>query len=1302
MRIGHVLVVAVLVAVVSVLTVSARTTGTLDPPGPPDSTNSYTLEDIYDRLGTGAQGAQSTFTEPISKPGTSTMHTLDEIYDLMGRRAPIPKTGQVTIYAPGDDGDLQKGVSWPNPRFADNGDGTVTDNLTGLIWLKDRDCMGTEPWGDALTQVGNLNSGMDFGCDGYAAGAFSDWRLPNINELRSLVDRGHTSPSLPPGHPFVGDRSYDYWSSTTYAHNPGFAWRVVMATGPVDYANKTAELDIWPVRDKQLDANTPPDQTFSHTLDQIYDRLDTGAASSPITFTEPISRPGIGMMHTLDELYDLVEERGTALIEEPGTALIGMTARIPKTGQDTSYAPGDDGDLKKGVAWPNPRFTDDGDGTVTDNLTGLIWLKDAGCMGSELWDDALTQVGNLNSGTDFECDDYAAGTFGDWRLPNVRELFSLVDFSQYWLVLPDGCPFVGVNPIVYWSSTTSPYVAANAWDVHMATGSVNYVAKSGVTHGVLPVRGGHTGDLAVSTTDSTDETDTTNIDETHKWAWDVNVGWINFRPGHGGVTVYSDHLEGYAWGENIGWIRLGSDGGGGTPSYYANTAADNYGVNNDASGNLSGYAWGTSVGWINFNPVYGGVTIDTATGTFDGYAWGENIGWIHFRNTDPAYSVVTTYYERLIYLPVMLREHSPGANHPPNVPSNPSPPDGMLNQGVNVNLSWIGGDPDPGDTATYDVYLEAADSTPEVLICNDVTTALCDLGTLSQGRHYYWQVIARDSHGMARTGPIWDFATEEPAATLTLISPNGDQSWHISAVHDLMWSFTGSIANARLEYSKDGFSSDVHTIVTATLNDGSYPWIVPNDPSSTVRVRVSDVSNSSINDISDANWAIVNNAPRVPSKPSPTDGATNQPIAVTLSWTGGDPDGDKVTYDVHFGPGTARLLVCDDVTSTTCDLGTLSHNTEYSWQVVASDRFSATTTGPVWHFATLSPGPLSLHNPSFDNFFWYEFHARHAPTYPVGVWLPDGNWYTPPEIWPTEGDTQDWRLWLEDGTALIDSAPDIAYAHSAPESVKMWPWDDDGRQIAGIYQLVENTTPCFSYKFRMHGYSRQEGPNDSLNGMKVGIEPTGWTLDPDHAPGVHDGDWPATMVWGTSRRYDSDFGPLEVTAEALDTRITVFTYADAVGGNSHKIHWDTGSLEEIPLTVLVSDPDHPVGDDSWITFGPAVLAADTSARVEWNTSGMAVSQVYYREADVTSTLDSTSGTRVVPTHTTHLLFVSRPLGEWLSTVLDTTPKTAHLVIISDLLPGRIYEYYVVSRGVSGDACVNWVSDRKMFMTHSTQ
>lgn len=71
--------------------------------------------------------------------GWSTAVAEDGFYVIPAMRAkyaPVPKTGQTQSYTAGDDGDLQKGVAWPTPRFAGNGNGTVTDKLTGLIWLK--------------------------------------------------------------------------------------------------------------------------------------------------------------------------------------------------------------------------------------------------------------------------------------------------------------------------------------------------------------------------------------------------------------------------------------------------------------------------------------------------------------------------------------------------------------------------------------------------------------------------------------------------------------------------------------------------------------------------------------------------------------------------------------------------------------------------------------------------------------------------------------------------------------------------------------------------------------------------------------------------------------------------------------------------------------------------------------------------------------------------------------------------------------------------------------------------------------
>jgi hypothetical protein len=149
--------------------------------------------------------------------------------------APVAKTGQTTCYdlggnvvscpSNGQDSDLQKGVTSPIPRFTDNGDGTVTDNLTGLMWTKDANLYERKIWGTALDHANNLSLGSD-GC----GTSYTDWRLPNVKELQSLIDFGNEAPALSSGHPFinVGDK---YWSSTTIEAYSLWAGCVTMRTG---------------------------------------------------------------------------------------------------------------------------------------------------------------------------------------------------------------------------------------------------------------------------------------------------------------------------------------------------------------------------------------------------------------------------------------------------------------------------------------------------------------------------------------------------------------------------------------------------------------------------------------------------------------------------------------------------------------------------------------------------------------------------------------------------------------------------------------------------------------------------------------------------------------------------------------------------------------------------------------------------------------------------------------------------------------------------------------------------------------
>lgn len=126
-------------------------------------------------------------------------------------------------------------------------------------------------------------------------------------------------------------------------------------------------------------------------------------------------------------------------------------APVEKSGATVSYRTGDDGFHQAGVAWAGPRFTDNGDGTVTDNNTQLAWLKDAGVARAVSWADAVDFANALADGMAGLSDGSAPG---DWRLPNARELFSLFDHGRQPL-LPSGHPFLRASGD-YWTSTTSP------------------------------------------------------------------------------------------------------------------------------------------------------------------------------------------------------------------------------------------------------------------------------------------------------------------------------------------------------------------------------------------------------------------------------------------------------------------------------------------------------------------------------------------------------------------------------------------------------------------------------------------------------------------------------------------------------------------------------------------------------------------------------------------------------------------------------------------------------------------------------
>lgn len=244
------------------------------------------------------------------------------------------------------------------PSYQDNGDGTITDLVTGLMWQQTPDLDTKSTYAEAVANA-----------SAQTTGGYTDWRLPTIKELYSLIDFTGSSFSYIPyidtdyfdfeyGDTSKGERTIDaqYWSSTSYV-------------GKV-FTNTDAAFGV----------------NFADGRIKGY----------------PISK----------------------------------TSFVRYVRGNTSYG--------------QNSFVDNGDGTVTDNATGLMWMQ-SGSSGTGTWEEALNWAENL---------EYAGYT--DWRLPNAKELQSLVDYTR----APDASDTLQQGPAIdpvfdvateeswYWTSTS--------------------------------------------------------------------------------------------------------------------------------------------------------------------------------------------------------------------------------------------------------------------------------------------------------------------------------------------------------------------------------------------------------------------------------------------------------------------------------------------------------------------------------------------------------------------------------------------------------------------------------------------------------------------------------------------------------------------------------------------------------------------------------------------------------------------------------------------------------------------------------
>lgn len=137
---------------------------------------------------------------------------------------------------------VRAGKPWPSPRFSVYAD-TVADHMTGLTWMKRADAAGRPvSWQEGRDLTDRMSRETACG--------FSDWRMPHIRELESLVDLGAHSPALAGKDLFRDIRDF-YWSATTSRYETRYAWALYLRDGAVGVGFKPgAEFFLWPVRER--------------------------------------------------------------------------------------------------------------------------------------------------------------------------------------------------------------------------------------------------------------------------------------------------------------------------------------------------------------------------------------------------------------------------------------------------------------------------------------------------------------------------------------------------------------------------------------------------------------------------------------------------------------------------------------------------------------------------------------------------------------------------------------------------------------------------------------------------------------------------------------------------------------------------------------------------------------------------------------------------------------------------------------------------------------------------------------------
>jgi hypothetical protein len=186
-------------------------------------------------------------------------------------------------------------------------------------------------------------------------------------------------------------------------------------------------------------------------------------------------------------------------------------------------------------------------------------------------------------------------------------------------------------------------------------------------------------------------------------------------------------------------------------------------------------------------------------------------------------------------------------NHAPNEPNNPIPTSASTDVSITIDLSWSGGDPDPGDIVTYDVYFGTTNPPPKIVSNQSGTTY--DPGTLNYNTFYLWRIRAWDNHGASTWSyMVWYFTTEsennQPIAYIDSISPNPSTKGQNITFTGHGSDNDGSIIGYQWSSNIDGILSTTNSFTTSTLSGGTH----------TIYFKVKDNDNVWSDEVSSTVW----------------------------------------------------------------------------------------------------------------------------------------------------------------------------------------------------------------------------------------------------------------------------------------------------------------------------------------------------------------------------------------------------------------------------------------------------------------